>query len=203
VGIVVTDRIVAEFETSEGKLVQIIADLGEETFSVVSDGEETQSCLFPHDIIRYLANAAHNANHLAAKSITIKQRAAAEAVVLAAWTDRFSRLHGHTTVEALDRALKTDASNIVYQIEAYCPAEPDNLSLEKEDGGAALIFRPAFASAEDAKQQNFLSKNESEYGMFVRVQSYDERVWINDPAAHGEFGSILGKRVRITVEEVE
>lgn len=32
---------------------------------------------------------------------------AARAVVLAAWTDRHSRLHGHATVEALDAVLRS------------------------------------------------------------------------------------------------
>lgn len=35
---------------------------------------------------------------------------AAKAVALAAWTDRFSRLHGHAAVVALSDALKAEAA---------------------------------------------------------------------------------------------
>lgn len=111
-------------------------------------------------------------------------------------------LHGTSYVAAKARA----QGRVIYQIEAYCPTEPDNYTLTREDGGASLIFEPAFATVEDQKTETHIPSVERDQGMFVRVQSYDERVWPengSDPNAHDEFAPLRGKRVRVTVEVLD
>ena len=57
-----------------------------------------------------------------------------------------------------------------------------NAMIEKEDGGCAMI---ATISDDD------------ETGVFIRVQSWD------DNKEHEDFKSLIGKKVRITIEVIE
>jgi hypothetical protein len=176
--------LVSEYEDHEGKLVRVTADAPppsdeeewEPTFTVTVGDRVTQQSVSVHEIIGYLSHVAHNASHVARR-----------------------------------------AGEIVYAIEGFCPAEPENVALDREDSGAALIFHPhTFKTAEDAAAYHakvaegdreeaideFLVE-EPEHGMFVRIQSYDERIWEQNgalPEAHAEIRRIFGKRVRVTVE---
>lgn len=62
------------------------------------------------DCMRDLDSAPHQEDALvtALRTENARLREAAQAVVLAAWTDRWGRLHGHPTVVALERALSGD-----------------------------------------------------------------------------------------------
>jgi hypothetical protein len=96
-------------------------------------------------------------------------------------------------------------SKVVYEITGFCPPAPENTALEREDGGAALIFHTnAYESAEKFAADEL--REEPEHGMFVRIQSYDERIWEQNgalPEAHDEIRQLFGKRVRVTVEVLD
>jgi hypothetical protein len=89
--------------------------------------------------------------------------------------------------------------SVIYQVETYVP----EVCVEREDGGAAVIFQPCYASREDFEASKVLPEEERDHGMFVRIQSYDERIWTDHPDAHAEIKRILGKKIRITVEIIE
>jgi hypothetical protein len=57
-----------------------------------------------------------------------------------------------------------------------------NAMIEREDGGCAMI--------------GTISDN-ADVGMFVRIQSWDEG------KEHKDFKSLLGKKIRVTIEVVE
>ncbi len=57
-----------------------------------------------------------------------------------------------------------------------------NAMIDVEDGGCAMI-----AHIED----------EADVGMFVRIQSWDES------KEHKDFKSLIGKKIRVTIEVIE
>jgi hypothetical protein len=62
------------------------------------------------------------------------------------------------------------------------------VELCREDGGQALIVTP---------------DNGKERGMFLRLQSWEDSPAHEQPGAHAEMMSLLGKRVRLTVEVLD
>jgi hypothetical protein len=94
---------------------------------------------------------------------------------------------------------------MTYSVTGYCPESPEGCALEQEDGGAAIIFHvDTYSSDDDAVAQK---SNDAASGMFVRIQSYDERAWSEDASekalAHQEIRQIFGKRVRVTIEVLD
>jgi hypothetical protein len=63
--------------------------------------------------------------------------------------------------------------------------------ITKEDGGAAIIVTLA---------------DDQEFGIFVRIQSWDENAWngaIPLEDVHEDIKKILNKKVRVTIEVLE
>lgn len=67
----------------------------------------------------------------------------------------------------------------------------DPMEVETEDGGASKII--------------LIGADIEDEGMFIELKSWDERIWEgkDTPEIHKDFKSLVGKKVRVTIEIIE
>ena len=80
----------------------------------------------------------------------------------------------------------TKDGTILYQVVGDVPTEPDSL----EDGGQAMIVELGGMIEDDDPH------------MFVRLQSWQDGARRNDATTHPRLRSMLGRRVRVTIEDL-
>ena len=78
-----------------------------------------------------------------------------------------------------------------YVIEFDAPSDEDDGSLSFEDSGQAAIMEP------DGEEEG------DDGCFFVRLRSWYESGPLDGPAPHPLFRSLMGRRVRVTVETVD